>query len=179
MANELWMRIDLHSARGQGATSSAADAGAPLLPPPRSLAAAPTPVTVPATLSSASLCLRSVAVQPMPAVTIHASEGAPSIEEIVGKMVAQAAVALGAGVREFERGRLCLLTKVAEADSIAQLYTARQFMIPAWDFEAVAREYGQRVLLESGGADVDASTAEILVDGVLSVLARVVRLAAN
>ena len=120
-------------------------------------------------------------MQPTPAVTIHASaaEGAPSIEEIVGKMVAQAAVALGAGVREYKRGKLSLQTKMAGADCIAQLYTARRFMAGDVDFDAVAREWGQRVLLESGGTDVDANTAEILVDGVLNILTRVVRLAAN
>jgi len=102
-----------------------------------------------------------------------------SLEHSVGEIVAAAAVTLAQGLREMERGKLTLRTKMKGGDLVFELFKLRQFLIADFDFDRICREHGRIVLLEASGADVDARTIEILVDGVLDVLARVVRAAVN
>jgi len=59
-------------------------------------------------------------------------------------------------------------------DLIAQLYALRQYMVGTWDFDAMAREYGKRVLRERYDDLTDAALDE-LVSWPLDLLAKVVR----
>lgn len=93
--------------------------------------------------------------------------------------MAQAASAVAEALREFERGKLTARTKSHGGDLIFELFKLRQFLIADFDFDRIAVEYGARVLQEQCGGDVDASTIEILIDGVMSILRTVVRAAVN
>ena len=82
-------------------------------------------------------------------------------------------------MREFERGKLTGRTKSHGGDLIFELYKLRMFMVGYWDFDRIAVEYGRAVLRETSGSEVDARTIHILVDGVMDILRKVTRAAAN
>jgi hypothetical protein len=113
------------------------------------------------------------------ALSPSTDETEPTLEHSIGVLVASVAALLADGLCERQQGALTTRTKRAGGDAVFELYKLRQFMIADWPFDDVARKYGKRVLLESGGAGVDATTAEILVDGVLDILRKVVRAALN
>ena len=112
-----------------------------------------------------------------PARSIDDDTG-PSIERHVGELVAGAASLVAEALREYQNGGLTTATK-RRGDCIAHLYRLRQFMIADWPFDAIARTHGVAVLRETCGTDVEARTIDILVDGVLEILAKVVRKAVN
>jgi len=94
-------------------------------------------------------------------------------------MVASAAGAIAEALGEYQNGGLSPLTKSRGGDLVFELFKLRQFLIADFDFDRIAVEYGLAVLLEASGADVDASTINILVDGVMDILRTVVRAALN
>jgi hypothetical protein len=113
------------------------------------------------------------------ALSPSTDETEASLERTIGVLVASVAALLADGLCERQQGALTTRTKRAGGDAVFELFRLRQFLVADWDFDGICREHGKRVLLESGGGDVDATTAEILVDGVLDILARVVRAALN
>src|SRR5262249_48862803 len=144
----------------------------------------PSPRLRSATFLMPPLYPRECAVDPHAAVSPFApalskAEPEPCIERHVGELVASAASAVAEALREFQNGGLRTSTKIHGGDLICELYKLRQFMVGYWDFDRIAVEYGARVLQEQCGNDVDASTIEILIDGVMSILRTVVRAAVN
>lgn len=107
------------------------------------------------------------------------AESSPSLERHVGELVASAAAAVAEALREFERGKLTGRTKSHGGDLIFELYKLRMFMVGYWDFDRIAVEYGRAVLRETSGSEVDARTIHILVYGVMDILRKVTRAAAN
>jgi hypothetical protein len=123
-------------------------------------------------------------VHPTPAVTTHALARstakalapASTIEHYVGRQVAAAAATLLEALAERSDGGLTPATRTRGGDQLAALYGLRQFMIGTWDFDAICREYGRLSLC---AADVSPSTADRLVDEVLTLMHKIVRSAAN
>ena len=76
--------------------------------------------------------------------------------------------------REYQDGGLRAETKLYGGDLIARLYSLRQYMVGYWDFDAMARTYGKRVLRERYDDLTDAALDE-LVSWPLDLLAKVVR----
>ena len=92
-------------------------------------------------------------------------------------MVAAAAGAIAQALREFQNGGLTTGTKMRGGDLIAQLYGLRQFLIVDLpNFDAIAREHGVAMLR---AADVSPATADVLVNEVLAIVAKVVRASVN
>jgi hypothetical protein len=63
-------------------------------------------------------------------------------------------------------------TKENVGELFVQLFKWRQFAIPDWDFERIAREQGVAILR---AADIPLATAEAAVDEILIILGKVVR----
>ena len=108
--------------------------------------------------------------------TAKALASANTIEHYVGREVAAAAAILLEALAERSDGGLTPATKTRGGDQLATLYSLRCFMIPTWDFDAIAREHGATALR---AADVSPSTADRLVDEVLILLHKIVRSAVN
>ena len=98
----------------------------------------------------------------------------PSIERCIGELVADACGAIAMALREYQDGGLRAKTKLHGGDLIARLYSLRQYMVGYWDFDAMARTYGKRVLRERYDDLSDAALDE-LVSWPLDLLAKVVR----
>jgi hypothetical protein len=99
----------------------------------------------------------------------------PSLEEIIGQITAAAATAMGQALGELERGGLTSVTRMRSGDLVARLYGLRQACAGKIDFDRVARVHGTQALRARYGRDVDAHTIDVLVDGVIEVLGKVVR----
>ena len=91
-----------------------------------------------------------------------------------GRLVADACGAIAMALREYQDGGLRAETKLHGGDLIARLYSLRQYMVGYWDFDAMARTYGKRVLRERYDDLSDAALDE-LVSWPLDLLAKVVR----
>ena len=110
------------------------------------------------------------ALAPAPSTAKATSKPASFIENYVGELAAAAAILLEA-LGEFRDRGLTPRTKMAAGDLIAQLYRLRAFLVPTWDFDAIARAHGIAALR---AADVSPATAEAAVDEVLTILGKLI-----
>jgi len=90
-------------------------------------------------------------------------------------VAAVAAVVLEA-LQERAGGGLTPRTKMAGGDALAGLHGLRLFMLPDWNFDALARKHGAAALRTAG---VSPAHATILVDEILILLHKIARTAAN
>jgi hypothetical protein len=102
---------------------------------------------------------------------------APTLEGRIGALVATAGIALAEALDEQRLGALSLRTKMRSGDLICELVRLRQFLIADFpDFDHVARERGG-VMLRAAGASP--ATADVLIDEVLDLVHKVMRIALN
>ena len=99
-----------------------------------------------------------------------------ALEQVAGEIAADAAVALARAVHEFHTDGLSFETKMRVGDLIARLFELR---LCAGPIDDAARTRGARLLRERYGEDLDARTIAVLIDAVIEVLQRVVRLELN
>ena len=93
-------------------------------------------------------------MQPTSAISIFApspsttpADHPPSIERLIGEMVATATAAIAQALDERGNGGLTAKTKRVGEDLIVRLYSLRRAsMSEGLDFDAIAREYGKRAL---------------------------------
>jgi hypothetical protein len=117
-------------------------------------------------------------VDSTPIVTTHApapskADIAPTLERLVGELVAAAGMAIAEALAERSDGGLTPATRVRGGDLIAQLYGLRQFLIVDFpNFDSIARTHGLAALR---ACDVPPATADVLVNEVLAIVAKVVR----
>jgi hypothetical protein len=105
------------------------------------------------------------------------------LERRVGKMVAMAASAIAAGVRDYaSNGRMTVATKVRVADLFGELYEVRSLMVSNnWDFDAIAHQLGRETLIElcGGASDGERAIVDELVNAVVLTLRKVARSQTN
>jgi hypothetical protein len=111
---------------------------------------------------------------PAPSTAIKATtKSAIFLEHHVGAVVAVCAGAIAEAALELRNGAITERTKTAGGDAIAELFKLRQFMIADWpDFDRIARKRGVEA---SVACDVPLAAANMLVDAVLEILAKIVR----
>jgi len=107
-----------------------------------------------------------------PAPSSTTAEIKPTLERVVGEAVAAAASAIMEALQEYRNGALTNSTKMSGGEAIAWLYKLRQFMVPYWDFDSIARKHGIATLR---ACDVNPAIAAELVSEVLGILAKVAR----
>src|SRR5262249_15963752 len=74
------------------------------------------------------------------------------LELRVGKLVALAASAVAAAVRDYgAAGRMTVATKSPVGDLFAELVELRRLMVPHWDFDGIAHQHGRQWLVEACG----------------------------
>jgi hypothetical protein len=128
------------------------------------------------------LPLRERAVDYTPTSITHApapssTDTGPSIERHVGALVATAGIAIAEALDEHRHGALSPRTKMRGGDLICELVRLRQFLIADLpDFDSIARVRGVAMLR---AADVSPATANVLVDEVLDLVAKLTRAALN
>jgi hypothetical protein len=125
--------------------------------------------------SSADLAITTLAPAPVPAAAVEPT----AMLEQIGTLTAIAVGAVAQALMERQAGLLTSATKLAGGDAIARLYALRQATLGKLDFNRVAREHGARLMLEHGSSGVDARAIDTLIDGVLEILAKVVRAQSN
>jgi len=113
----------------------------------------------------------------LPAASLQPS--ALALERVIGKIAADAAVALARAVREFQNDELSTRSRTQWGDRIARLFELWQVCAGWIDFYAVARARGARLLQERYGRDINARTIAVLIDAVIEVLQQVVRAELN
>jgi hypothetical protein len=119
-------------------------------------------------------------LHPLPLLGRPESPTPPSIEQIIGELVATAATLVAQGLGQFKHeGRMGADTKHYGGETIALLYEIRQGTIGELDFDTVARVQGVRVLQERSGATIKPETISSLVDAAIYILNGVVRLRLN
>jgi hypothetical protein len=98
------------------------------------------------------------------------------LEEVIGEIAADAALAIARALCEFQRDGLSAReTRMHAGAQIARLFELRLVCAgPIVDFYAVARARGTRLLQERYGRDINAKTIATLIDAVLEVLRHVV-----
>jgi hypothetical protein len=101
------------------------------------------------------------------------------LEQNIGEVTADAAVAAAQAWHEFQSGGLTAGTKMHGGDRIARLFELWQVCAGQVDFYAVARARGIGVLQERCGEDISARTIAALIDTVLDILQQVVRAELN
>ena len=101
-----------------------------------------------------------------------------ALEQVIGEIAAGAALAIARALREFQTHGLSFEAKMRVGDLIARLFELR-LCAGQIDFYAVARVRGARLLQERYGKDINARTIAVLIDAVIEVLQRVVRLELN
>jgi hypothetical protein len=101
---------------------------------------------------------------------------ANTIERYVGQRVAAVAGIILEALQERQHGGLSPRTRTAGGDQLAALHGLRVFMLADWPFDEIARKHGAAALR---AADVSPRNADILVDEVLNLLAKIARTAAN
>jgi len=134
-------------------------------------------------LPAAPLPIESAAVQPAPAINLLApapsttKATANTLERHVGALVAAAGMAIAAALEERRHGALSPTTRQRGGDLICELVRLRLFLIVDLpDFDRVARAHGVAMLR---AADVSLATATVLVDEVLDLMHKVIRVALN
>jgi len=99
-----------------------------------------------------------------------------ALEQVVGEIAADAAVALARALREFQTDGLSAReTRMHVGDLIARLFELWQVGAGQIDFYAAARARGARLLQERYGKDIDARTIAVLIDAVLENLRQAIR----
>jgi len=89
----------------------------------------------------------------------------------IGAVVGAAAAAFGAALGESENGGLTEATKVQGGKLLCELFKLRQCIIADFpNFDTLARECGEETLR---ACDVNPATANILVDNVMNILAKI------
>jgi hypothetical protein len=94
------------------------------------------------------------------------------IEQHIGAVTATAAATILEALAEHRDRGLSPAIKTQTGELFWQLYRLRQFLVPTWDFDVIARERGTAALC---AADVAPAIAQIAVDEVLRVLHAVIR----
>jgi hypothetical protein len=102
-----------------------------------------------------------------------------TLEQIIGEIAAAAALAIARALRHQNNGLSPRNAASAFGDRIARLFELRLVCAGQIDFYAAARARGARLLRERYGEDLDARTIAVLIDAVIEVLQRVVRLELN
>jgi hypothetical protein len=128
-------------------------------------------------------------VQPTSTIDTHAparsttttatAQPIPWIEHHVGECVAAAACAILQALDEHNDGSLMSSTKSLGSDTIFALFRLHQYLAGHLDFEAVARREGAAALRAACDGEMSPATIDVLVDGVLDILAKVVRAELN
>ena len=101
-----------------------------------------------------------------------------ALEQVIGEIAADAAVALARALREFQTDELSPGTREHWSTSITRLFELRVYA-GQLDFFAVVRARGTRLLRERHGEDLDARTIAVLIDAVIEALRQVVRAELN
>jgi hypothetical protein len=91
------------------------------------------------------------------------------LEEIIGEITANAALALAQALREFQTDGLSSGTREHWSALITQLFELR-LCAGQTDFYPVARARGARLLQERYGEDISARTIAVLIGGVIECL---------
>ena len=121
-------------------------------------------------------------MQPATAVSLPAPSPsaakapANTIELFVGRQVAAAGLAILEALDERQHGGLTPRTRQRGGDQLAALHGLRIFMLADWPFDEICRVHGAAALR---AADISPRNADILVDEVLNLLAKIARTAAN
>ena len=117
---------------------------------------------------------------PLAIATPPAPPASPSIECLIGELVAGAACLVAQGLGEFGHGgQINTDTRLQGGKLIEMLYELRRGFVGGMDFDHVAKTQGVRVLRERYGDVVDARTIEALVVAAVDILGRIVRLRLN
>jgi len=101
-----------------------------------------------------------------------------ALEQVVGEIAADAAVALARALCEFQTDGLSVGAKMRVGDLIAQLFELR-LCAGQINFYAIVRARGSHQLRERYGGDINARTIATLIDVVLEVVQHVVRMELN
>jgi hypothetical protein len=100
------------------------------------------------------------------------------LEYLIGRTVAKAASVAAKGVEERRAGGIRPATLQEAGDLTAELYWLRREVLAsgklAGDFQAIARSEGLKILRKYCGNETSDNVLEILVDGELEILDRVV-----
>jgi|SRR5262249_10387500 len=116
---------------------------------------------------------------PAPLLVASALPSALPLEELIGEIVASAALAIAQAPREFQTDGLSFKTRGRGGDLIAQTFELKLIYAGQIDFYAMARARGAHLLQERHGEDLDARTIAVLIDAVLEILQQVVRAELN
>ena len=100
------------------------------------------------------------------------------LDEVIGEITADAAVALARALCEFQTDGLSVGAKMRVGDLIAQLFVLR-LCAGQINFYAIVRARGSHQLRERYGGDINARTIATLIDVVLEVVQHVVRMELN
>jgi hypothetical protein len=106
----------------------------------------------------------------------------PSIEQLIGELVATAACLVARGLSELAQSgriRMSADTKLWGSELMTALIELRRGTAGALDFERVAQEHGSRALRERCDGTVSQRTIDELVAAVLEILGSIVRLRLN
>jgi hypothetical protein len=101
------------------------------------------------------------------------------LEEIIGEIAADAAVALARALREFQTDGLSSRTRGHWGGLIARLFDLWQVGAGQIDVFAAVRIRGARLLQERYGEDLDARAIAVLLGAVIAALEHVVRAELN
>ena len=107
-----------------------------------------------------------------PSKTTATAKAAPWIERYIGQQVAGAAACLLLALEEYRDGGLSPRTKAQSGELIFEIFRLQQYTAGTLDFDAIARTQGIAALRAD---DITLATAEIAVDEVLKILAKVIR----
>ena len=104
---------------------------------------------------------------------------APALEQVIGEVTANAALAIVRALRHQNNGLSPRNAASVFGDWIARLFELRQAYTGRLDFCAVAGAAGARLLRERYGKDLDARTIAVLIDGALEALRQAARMELN
>jgi len=157
--------VSIHYRAGRASITLAATFLTPPKPRVRAVQHPNPAIHAPAPSSS-----RSIAVKPT-------TRSAIFLEHHLGAVVGACAGAIAEATQEFQSGKLTLTAKLRSGEYICELYRLRQFMISDFpNFDTIAKERGVEMLR---ACNVSAGAANLLVDAVLEILAKIVRDQAN
>jgi hypothetical protein len=99
---------------------------------------------------------------------------APALEQVIGEVTANAALAIVRALRHQNNGLSPRNAASVFGDRVAQLFELQQAYTGRLDFCAAVRIRGAHALQERYGKDINARTIAVLIDAVLEVLRHVV-----
>ena len=101
----------------------------------------------------------------------------PSIERVIGELIAGAASLVAQSLGEHKRhGGMSADTKQRGGMIVAGLIELWQGTAGELDFDRVARTAGKQMLLERCGNDITAATVDTLIEVVLDIVHKIARL---